>query len=88
MDETIKLSIEDNIAFITLCDPKGLNLENLEMVKLLAEKQEELAGNNQVRVAVLRSSVKNFSAGADLAFLKAVNSRFIKSNLNFLQRAF
>lgn len=88
MDEMIKLSIEDKIAFITLCDPKGLNLENLEMVKLLSEKQEELSKNNQVRVAVLRSSVKNFSAGADLAFLKAVNSGFIKSNLNFLQRAF
>lgn len=88
MDETIKLSIEDNIAYITLCDPKGLNLENLEMAKLLADKQEELSKSSEARVAVLRSSVKNFSAGAELAFLKAVNSRFIKDNLNFLQRTF
>lgn len=88
MEETIKLTIEDNIAYITLCDPRGLNLENLEMAKLLAEKQEEVSRDNQVRVIVLRSSVKNFSAGAELTFLKSVNSRFIKDNLNFLQRTF
>ncbi|HOP65003.1 MAG TPA: enoyl-CoA hydratase/isomerase family protein [Spirochaetota bacterium] len=88
MNDVIKLTVEDNIAYITLCDPKGLNLENFEMVKLLAEKQEEVATNNQLRVVVLNSDGKNFSAGADLAFLKAVNSRFIKDNLNFLQRAF
>jgi len=58
------------------------------MVKLLAEKQDEVANDNKIRVVILNSDGKNFSAGADLAFLKAVNSRFIKDNLNFLQRAF
>ena len=88
MNETIRLTIEEHIAYITLCDPRGLNLENLDMAKLLAQKQQEVSENNQLRVVVLRSSVANFSAGADIAFLKSVNPRFLKDNLSFLQRTF
>lgn len=88
MSETISLTIDGHVAYITLCDPRGLNLENLEMAQLLAEKQEEISRNNQIRAVVLRSSVTNFSAGADLAFLKEVNPRFLKDNLTFLQRTF
>ncbi|HOK02785.1 MAG TPA: enoyl-CoA hydratase/isomerase family protein [Spirochaetota bacterium] len=88
MEDIIALEFKDRIAFLTLCDPKGLNLENLEMVKVLAEKQEEIDRNKEIRAVVVQSSVKNFSAGAALTFLQDVNSRFIKDNLNFLQRAF
>lgn len=88
MEDMITLEFRDKIAFLTLCDPKGLNLENLEMAQALAQKQEEIAQNKEIRAVVLWSSVNNFSAGAALNFLQEVNSRFIKDNLNFLQRVF
>jgi len=75
MEDVIKLEIvDDAIAHVILCDPKGLNLENLEMAKILDQKQEEISKNNKIRVVVVRSSVANFSAGAALQFLKDVNN--------------
>lgn len=88
MSDKIGLVIEDDIANVILCDPRGLNLENKEVAMLLGEKQEEISKNSRLRAVVVKSSVANFSAGADIAFLQAVNTRFIKDNLNFLQRTF
>jgi enoyl-CoA hydratase/carnithine racemase len=70
MEDIIALEFKDRIAFLTLCDTKGLNLENLEMVKVLAEKQEEIDRNKEIRAVVVQSSVKNFSAGCGLTFLQ------------------
>lgn len=84
----VKLTKDGHIAFITLNDPSGLNLFDKEVVLSISDIQEQLAQDNNLRVAVLQSGGDHFSAGVDLAFLKAVDTRFVKDNLNFLQRTF
>lgn len=88
MSERIKLTKEGNIAYVTLSDPSGLNLVNNEVVMNLADIQEEISKDNQLRAVVVNSSAPHFSAGVELAFLQTVDSRFVKDNLNFLQRTF
>lgn len=84
----IKLTKDGYIATITLCDPNGLNLMDTDLITGLAEIQEEISKDNQLRAVILCSSGAHFSAGVDTAFLKTVDARFIKDNLNFLQRTF
>jgi len=84
----IKLTKDGHIATITLCDPGGFNLMDTELIKGLADIQEEISIDNQLRAVIVCSSVAHFSAGVDMAFLKTVDPRFIKDNLNFLQRTF
>ena len=88
MSERVQLTKEGNIAYITLNDPSGLNLVNKDVVLTLADVQEELSKDNQIRAAVLQSSAPHFSAGVELSFLQTVDTRFVKDNLNFLQRTF
>ncbi len=87
-DPNIKLSKDGYIATITFCDPGGLNLLNKDVVMTLADIQEEISRDNQLRAVIVCSSGAHFSAGVDTAFLKIVDTRFVKDNLNFLQRTF
>ncbi len=87
-DPNIKLTKEGYIATITFCDPSGLNLLNKEVVMALADIQEDISRDNQLRAVIVCSSGAHFSAGVDTAFLKTVDTRFVKDNLNFLQRTF
>jgi enoyl-CoA hydratase len=84
----IKLTKDGYIATITFCDSSGLNLLNRDVVVTLADIQEEIARDNQLRAVIVCSSGAHFSAGVDTAFLKTVDTRFVKDNLNFLQRTF
>jgi len=84
----VKLTKDGFIATITFCDPKGLNLMNKEVVMSIADIQEEISKDSQLRAIILCSSGAHFSAGVDVAFLKTVDPRFIKDNLTFLQRTF
>lgn len=87
-ESKIKLTKDGYIATITFCDPSGLNLLDKEIVMGLANIQEEISQDNQLRAVILCSSGAHFSAGVDTAFLKTVDTRFVKDNLNFLQRTF
>lgn len=87
-DPKVKLTKDGYIAIVTLCDPSGLNLLNGDLVKQLADIQEEISLDKQLRAVILCSSGAHFSAGVDVSFLKTVDARFIKDNLIFLQRAF
>jgi len=84
----MKLTKDGHIATITFCDPSGLNLMSKDFVLTLAELQEEISKDNQLRAVIVCSEGAHFSAGVDLAFLKNVDARFVKDNLNFLQRTF
>ncbi len=87
-EPVITLTKEGPIAYITLCEKSGLNLFDEAVVLNLAKIQDEIADDNQLRAVILRSSGDHFSAGVGLDFLKSVDSRFVKDNLNFLQRTF
>ena len=84
----IKLTKDGHIATLTFCDPGGLNLMSKDFVMTLADLQEEISKDNQLRAVIVCSSGSHFSAGVDLAFLQTVDARFVKDNLNFLQRTF
>lgn len=87
-DPKVKYSKDGFIGTITLCDASGFNLMDKEVILSLADIQEEISKDNQVRAVILKSGGAHFSAGVDLAFLKTVDARFVKDNLNFLQRTF
>jgi enoyl-CoA hydratase len=84
----IKLTKDGNIAYITLCDPRGLNLFDSDVIKSLASIQDEISSDTHLRAIILNSSGAHFSAGVDLAFLQTVSTKFIKDKLSFLQRTY
>ncbi len=87
-DPKIKLTKDGYIATITFCDPSGLNLLNSEVILTLADIQEDISKDNQLRAVIVCTDGAHFSAGVDTGFLKTVDTRFVKDNLNFLQRTF
>ncbi|MDP4214954.1 MAG: enoyl-CoA hydratase-related protein [Bacteroidota bacterium] len=64
---SILLSIQNNVAFITLNRPDKLNAFNGEMSLLLQGKLDECASLHEVRAVHLSGAGKGFSAGQDLA---------------------
>ena len=64
--QSILLSIENNIGFITLNRPDVFNSFNREMALLLQETLDACAGEKNVRAIVITGSGKAFCAGQDL----------------------
>jgi 2-(1,2-epoxy-1,2-dihydrophenyl)acetyl-CoA isomerase len=64
---SVLLSIQNNVAFITLNRPDKLNAFNGEMSLLLQGKLDECASLHEVRAVHLSGAGKGFSAGQDLA---------------------
>lgn len=64
---SILLSIESNIAYITLNRPDKLNSFNREMALTLQEVLDGCAGNDEVRCICITGAGKGFCAGQDLA---------------------
>ena len=59
------------VATVTLNRPDVHNAFNNVVIEDLTQKLETLAANPNVRVVLLRSEGKSFSAGADLNWMKA-----------------
>lgn len=71
MELAVSTSIEaSGIATVTLNRPEKHNAFDDEIIGRLRDTFKNLAGNAQVRVVVLASTGKNFSAGADLAWMQ------------------
>lgn len=70
MSETILLSTEDNIGYITLNRPDVHQAFNGTMISEIQSAFETFANDQKVRVIVLQSSGKTFCAGADLNYMK------------------
>ena len=70
MTDSVLLSIDNHVATITLNRPDVHNAFNAAMIADLADAFDELSGNNDVSVVILRGAGKSFSAGADLNWMK------------------
>lgn len=66
MQEPLNLSVENNVATITLYRPSRGNAITPVMFGLLVSSLESLRDNPQVRVIVLTASGKYFCTGMDL----------------------
>jgi len=64
--ETIILKKEEHIATITLNRPQRMNAINADMEKELLEASDDVAEDDDIRVAVLAGSGRAFCSGADL----------------------
>lgn len=94
MDTNFKLidyRLKDRIIYITLNRPEKRNALNSEMVSEL-QKAFGLANEyKEGKVIVLKANGKAFSAGADLAYLKALHENTYEENLadsNHLKKLF
>lgn len=68
------------IAFLTLNRAKFANALSFDMMKGLPRLLDEIKENKLCRVLVLRAKGKHFSAGADLAWMKASKSMTEEEN--------
>lgn len=64
--ETVKLSIADNIATLTLSRPDRMNAFTEQMVRDMVAAFDETDANDDVRVVVVTGEGRAFCAGADL----------------------
>ncbi|UWU15347.1 enoyl-CoA hydratase/isomerase family protein [Rhizobium sullae] len=62
----VKVSIEGQIAVMTVSRPEKLNTFDIDMLKALAAACDEVEANATVRVAILTGEGKAFSAGGDI----------------------
>lgn len=69
------------VATITLNNPDKHNAFDDSIIALLTETFSSLASNAEVRIVVLASNGKNFSAGADLGWMKRMASYSYEENL-------
>ncbi|MBU4564036.1 MAG: enoyl-CoA hydratase/isomerase family protein [Desulfarculus sp.] len=59
------------IARITLNRPEAMNAIDFEMIQLLHDIWEDFKGDDELRVALLKSSSENFCVGFDIASIAA-----------------
>ena len=69
------------VAWVRLNNPDRRNAFDDQIIGQLTEAFAEVAGNPNVRVMVLGSEGKSFSAGADLGWMKRMASYSYKENL-------
>ena len=67
----IELEVKDYIAIVTLNNPR-FNIMTREMMKEFAEVMQGVNMRNDVRVVLLRSACPDFSAGADVSYVRAL----------------
>ncbi|MFD2166030.1 enoyl-CoA hydratase/isomerase family protein [Thalassotalea euphylliae] len=77
----VTLVIESGVATVTLNNPDKHNAFDDSIIAQLTDAFDEIANNNDVRVMVLASNGKSFSAGADLGWMKRMASYSYEENL-------
>lgn len=81
MNKVITGIDETGVARVTLNNPDKHNAFDDQIIALLTEAFAAVAGNSDVRVMVLSSEGKSFSAGADLGWMKRMASYSYEENL-------
>jgi methylglutaconyl-CoA hydratase len=76
-----ELTIRDDVAVLSLARPDAANSFNAAVIAELVAHLKEIAAMKQVRAVVLRGKGKHFSAGADLAWMKASAALSFKDNV-------
>jgi len=79
--EQVTLSIKNRLAYITLNRPEKRNALNSEMVSALLEKLEVARQSADTKIVILRANGDAFCAGADLAYLKSMQTATFEENL-------
>ena len=78
---TLKVSVDDYVASVTLARPDKRNAFNDEVIAELNQAFTQLGSSEQVRVIVLAAEGKAFCAGADLNWMRAMADYSREENL-------
>lgn len=70
--ETLDVTIEDNVAWLTLDRPDKLNALDPTMMEELRHAFDDLDGRDDVRLVVIRGSGRAFCAGMDLRWSEQI----------------
>tara|TARA_B110000093_G_C12906785_1_gene382851 strand:- start:311 stop:1105 length:795 start_codon:yes stop_codon:yes gene_type:complete len=81
MSKVITEIDELGVARVSICNPDKHNAFDDEIIELLAEAFTGIASTQDVRVMVLASEGKSFSAGADLAWMQRMAEYSYTENL-------
>ena len=81
MPELLDITRDGRVATLTLNRPEKRNALNYDLVSELKDALRQLADSPEVRVIILTGAGKVFSAGADLAALKALQNATPSENL-------
>ena len=77
----VATSVSGGVAHVILNNPDRHNAFDDQIIASLLESFVSVAGNPEVRVMVLKSVGKNFSAGADLNWMKRMAGYSFQENL-------
>ena len=77
----VLLSIENNIATITLNFPEKHNILNPDMILMLLQAYKSAIHQEEVHVILVKSNGKHFCAGADLSHMLAMGNASFEENL-------
>jgi 2-(1,2-epoxy-1,2-dihydrophenyl)acetyl-CoA isomerase len=83
--ETLKLTVDDGVAELTLNRPRSLNALNARMALDLHEAIAQLRADAQVRVLVLRGEGRAFCAGGDMRATAASGPRSAEAALQVME---
>lgn len=75
------LNIDQRIAYITINRPEKRNALNAQVVSELKELFTDAENNDDVKIIVLKANGNAFCAGADLSYLKELQSNTFEENL-------
>ncbi len=81
-NETVKVTVKDEVATILLDRTEKCNALNEEMIAELTEAFIQAEADKKARVIVLRGKGKDFCAGADVNWMAAAKERSKKENHN------
>lgn len=79
--QAIDLAISGHVAYLTLNRPDVHNAFDDRMIAELLDALNEVRVNDQVRAMVLQSNGKNFSAGADLGWMRSMAAKDYDENI-------
>jgi len=65
--EILKLSVDENVAIVTLNRPQALNALNTRFFREMDAMIKEVSGMSEIRVMIITGEGKAFVAGADIA---------------------
>lgn len=86
--ESVKISIKDQLAEITINRPQSLNALNAEVLQALSIETEKIRARNDVRVVTITGTGdKAFVAGADITTMTDLGPRAIADYVELGQRA-
>lgn len=79
--QAISLAVTDHVAWLTLNRPQVHNAFDDQMIAELLHALATVRSDQHVRVLVLRSEGKNFSAGADLGWMRSMAAKDYAENI-------